>query len=340
MTNSPAIGGADLFVARRGKRARTLGRKKTPSELWTAPEPNARPSEALGEPVLVDHRESRVRTTLARQALEIVFQPIVDLRTGGVAGAEALARFLLPPCRPPDVWFAEAAAVGLGVDLELAALRLALAQLDRLPAGLYLSLNASVETIMSEEFRDTVAAVPTERLVLELTEHTEVEDYARLEQSIEDLRSRGARLAVDDAGAGYSSFRHILNLHPEVIKLDIGLTRGIDGDPVRRALGSALLTFGADAYNASIVAEGIETEGEFKTLRDLGCRFGQGFYLGRPGRLKVPRPERVVLSEHHEGEGASTLLVSCSGAAGPPPDRATGTERVETSAETDSRSLP
>jgi hypothetical protein len=96
---------------------------------------------------------------------------------------------------------------------------------------------------------------------------------------------------VDDAGAGYSSFRHILNLHPDVIKLDIALTRGIDGDPARRALGSALLTFGLDAYNASIEAEGIETEGEFKTLRALGCPFGQGYYLGRPGKLRTTRPD-------------------------------------------------
>jgi EAL domain-containing protein (putative c-di-GMP-specific phosphodiesterase class I) len=237
---------------------------------------------------LRDHREKLIRVTLADHALEIVFQPNVDLRSGGVVGAEALARFAQPPIRPPDVWFAEAASVGLVVELEIAAIRSALDQLGRLPSGLYLSLNASVETILSDEFRRTLAKVAAERLVLELTEHTEVRDYRQLEQSIEDLRSNGVRLAVDDTGAGYSSFRHILNLHPEVIKLNIGLTRGIDGDPVRRALGSALLTFGADAYNATIVAEGVETEGEFITLRALGCRFGQGFYLGRPGRLRVP----------------------------------------------------
>ena len=238
-----------------------------------------------------EHREKLIRVTIANRAHETVFQPIVDLNSGGAVGAEALARFAEPPIRPPDVWFAEAAALGLGVELEMAALRLALEQLRQLPPGLYLSLNVSVETIMSEEFGASFADVPAERVVLELTEHTEIRDYVQFERTIEDLRSKGVRLAVDDAGAGYSSFRHILNLHPDVIKLDIALTRGIDGDPARRALGSALMTFGLDAYNASIVAEGIETEGEFKTLRALGCPFGQGYYLGRPGKLQSARPD-------------------------------------------------
>jgi len=240
---------------------------------------------------LREHRQKLIRVTIANRSHGTVFQPIVDLKSGGAVGAEALARFPEPPIRPPDVWFAEAASVGLGIELEMAALRLALEQLRHLPTGLYLSLNASVETIMSEEFGSCFADVPAERVVLELTEHTEVLDYLQFEQTIANLRSKGVRLAVDDAGAGYSSFRHILNLHPDVIKLDIGLTRGIDGDPARRALGSALLTFGLDAYNASIVAEGIETEGEFSTLRALGCPFGQGYYLGRPGKLRVERPE-------------------------------------------------
>ena len=157
--------------------------------------------------------------------------------------------------RAPDAWFADAASVGLGVELELTALDMALEQLHLLPANLYLSLNASVETIMSEQFRATFAGIPAERIVLELTEHTRVDDYHKFEQSIEAIRSKGVRLAVDDAGAGYSSLQHILNLQPDVIKLDIGLTRGIDKDPARRALGRALLTFGLDAYKASIIAE-------------------------------------------------------------------------------------
>jgi EAL domain-containing protein (putative c-di-GMP-specific phosphodiesterase class I) len=197
----------------------------------------------------------------------------------------------MSPDRPPDVWFAEAREIGLGIELEMAALRMALGQLRQLPSGLYLSLNASPDTMMSPEFRALVAEAPAERVVLELTEHDRIDDYELFEKAANELRSHGVRLAVDDAGAGFASFRHILNLHPDIIKLDIGLTRGIDGDPARRALGSAMLAFGLDAFGAAIVAEGIETEGEFKTLRGLGCRFGQGYYLGRPGRLRLPRPQ-------------------------------------------------
>jgi EAL domain-containing protein (putative c-di-GMP-specific phosphodiesterase class I) len=234
---------------------------------------------------LHEQRDQLIRVTIANRSLETHFQPIVDLRSGRAVGSEALARFAQQPIRPPDVWFAEAASVGLGTELELTALDLALGQLHRLPAGMYLSLNASAETIMSEPFRAILAGVPAERIVLELTEHSPIDDYLRFERSIQDLRSKGVRLAVDDAGAGFSSFRHILDLHPDVIKLDIGLTRGIDRDPARQALGRALLAFGLETYNTTIVAEGIETEGELATLRSLGCPSGQGFFLGRPSRL-------------------------------------------------------
>ena len=228
-------------------------------------------------------------------------------------GVEALTRFETTPTRPPDVWFAEAKEVGLGVELEMATLRSALSQLSRVPSGVYLSLNASPDTMMSEEFRDAVLEASAERLVLELTEHESIDDYSQLEKIVDELRSSGLRLAVDDAGAGFSSFRHILNLRPDIIKLDIGLTRGIDGDSARRALGSAMLTFGLDAYNAAIVAEGIETEAEFNTLRGLGCRFGQGYYLGRPGRLRPldrlhDESRQLSLTSAEETQSTTTVV--------------------------------
>lgn len=224
----------------------------------------------------------------------MVFQPIMDLHSGEAVGVEALARFSIPPLRATDQWFAEAAEVGLGTELEMAALCSALEELHKLPSGLYLSLNASPETMMSETFRSAVAATTGERVVLELTEHTGVEDYERLCDSISELRSNGVRLAVDDAGAGFSSMRHILNIQPDIIKLDVGLTRGIDRDPARRALGSALLTFGLEAFDASLIAEGIETPKELSTLQSLGYPYGQGFYLGRPMRMtEVPIPVSV-----------------------------------------------
>jgi EAL domain-containing protein (putative c-di-GMP-specific phosphodiesterase class I) len=292
MASSLPASGGDLFLTRKGRLSRARGRSKGSP----APAPVTEREGAAAERKL-DQRQKVIRATLANQGFEIVFQPIVDLRTGGVAGAEALTRFDGSPDRGPDLWFAEAKEIGLGVELEMAALRSALGQLRQLPSGLYLSLNASPETMMSPEFRTLVAEAPAERVVLELTEHDCIDDYDLFEKAVNELRSHGVRLAVDDAGAGFSSLRHILNLHPDIIKLDIGLTRGIDGDPARRALGSAMLAFGLDAFGAAIVAEGIETEGEFRTLRGLGCRFGQGYYLGRPGKLRLPRPQSDASEE-------------------------------------------
>jgi EAL domain-containing protein (putative c-di-GMP-specific phosphodiesterase class I) len=296
----------DLFIAKKRMLARRY-RMKTQSTRM-ASEGRMTKRNRFDAEQRQEESEKLIRFTIANRTLETHFQPIVDLQSGGAVGTEALARFGQHPFRPPDVWFAEAAAVGLGVELELIALDKALEQLHRLPSGLYLSINASVETIMSEQFQGALAGVPAERLVLELTEHTEVGDYLSFERSIQDIRSQGVRLAVDDAGAGFASFRHILNLQPDVIKLDIGLTRGIDRDPARRALGRALLSFGMDAYNASIVAEGIETRDEFNTLRALGFSVGQGFFLGRPSRLPLQRPARTVFDRRRPLEIPSLTL--------------------------------
>ncbi|HXW31543.1 MAG TPA: EAL domain-containing protein [Acidimicrobiales bacterium] len=278
--NAPPKPTGDLFLVKKGRLTRRLRQAGSGLEVVGT----------RGPELDREQREERVRRVLAQRSLEMFLQPIMDLKSGRSVGVEALSRFRVEPVRPPDVWFSEAASVGLGIDLEMLAVGKALEILPRLPSGLYLSINASVDTIMSERFRQVLSGEATDRIVLEITEHTRVSDYATFRQRIQELRSMGLRLAVDDAGAGYASFRHVLNLRPDVIKLDIGLTRGIDSDPARRALGSALLTFGLDAYNASMVAEGIETAAELDTLRDLGCPLGQGFYLGRPGRLRTETP--------------------------------------------------
>ena len=123
---------------------------------------------------------SASRRVLEGEGLSVVLQPIVELAGGRVVAAEALSRFAAEPRRPPDAWFAEAAAVGLGVELELAAIRAALERLDALPAGVRLSLNASPAALLAPELVEALAAVPGARLALELTEHAPVADYAAL----------------------------------------------------------------------------------------------------------------------------------------------------------------
>jgi len=223
----------------------------------------------------------RLCALIACRGLQMVYQPIVDLASGTVVGAEALARFESTPARGPDAWFGEADAVGRGTELELLAIELAVAGIGALPSGAYLSMNVSPHTILSGELDACLAGVPPGRLVLELTEHAPIEEYADLVCALERLRQAGLRLAIDDAGSGYASFRHILQLRPDIIKLDQSLIRDIDLDPGRRALAMALITFAGET-GSRIVAEGVETERELEVLRALGVSTAQGYLLGRP----------------------------------------------------------
>lgn len=228
--------------------------------------------------------EQRIRAALEGGVLSMVFQPIMDLATERVSGLEALARFQTNPPRPPNVWFEEARSVGLQHELELLAVLLALGHLDRIPRMHPLSVNLSPTTIMTPMFREVFAQHQVDRVVLEVTEHAPVEDYDRLQRALSWFREGGGRLAVDDAGAGFASLRHILALKPDIIKLDITLTRGIDKDHALRALARALISFAGD-IGALIIAEGIETVEEIEALLDLGVRYGQGYRLGRPAPL-------------------------------------------------------
>ena len=242
-------------------------------------------------------RERSERTALVRQRLEgrglaVHLQPIVDLESGRVVGAEALARFAPPPLRPPNHWFAAARSVGLGRELELAAVDVALTQLPLLSSDEFLSINISPDTALAPGLHHRLVRVDASRVVLELTEHDHVDDYGKLLPELARLRSRGVRIAADDTGAGYAGLQHLLRLEPDILKLDLDLIRGIDGDPVRRALATSMVRFAADV-GADLVAEGIETEAELVTLRGLGVTLGQGYHLGRP----VPPPLQVRQSQ-------------------------------------------
>jgi EAL domain-containing protein (putative c-di-GMP-specific phosphodiesterase class I)/CheY-like chemotaxis protein len=228
----------------------------------------------------------RIRRVVDGSGPQVLFQPIYDLVELDAVGVEALARFSPEYPGPPDVWFADAAAVGLLPDLELAAVRRAMAHIDDVPAPMWMSVNVSPDTATAHGFLDLVEP-SAKRVVIEITEHAPVEDYDALNESLRSFRAAGGRLAVDDAGAGFSSLRHILRLAPDFIKLDGALTRGIDADRTKRALGAALISF-ASEIEVPIIAEGIETQEEVDALRELDVTCGQGFFLGEPGPLPQP----------------------------------------------------
>ena len=219
---------------------------------------------------------------LADLAFHPVFQPIVEVETQTIVGFEALTRF--SDGTRPDIRFAEAQRAEIGAAFELAALRLACRDSESLPPDLFLSLNISPRTVI--EHADDLRAIleGTGRpIVLELTEHVPIDDYAEIRRALSGLRS-DIRVAVDDAGAGYASFRHILELGPSLAKLDISLVRGIDGDNLRQGLAAGLNYF-ALRTGCRLIAEGVETQEEADTLLELGVEFAQGYLYGRPTRV-------------------------------------------------------
>jgi EAL domain-containing protein (putative c-di-GMP-specific phosphodiesterase class I) len=219
---------------------------------------------------------------------EIVFQPIMDLNTGQPVGFEALSRF--PSDEPPDRCFAEAWSLGLGVELELSAIESAFKHFNLFGDREFLAINVSPAAMLEDRFFETVVSHGRNRVVVEVTEHQPVESYDDLRYVCKALRDEGIRIAIDDAGAGYSSLHHILMLAPDIIKIDMSLTHDIDHDPVKRALAVSLLNFSEETH-ATVVAEGIETEAELHTLKELGVPWGQGFHMGRPdSESKVLRP--------------------------------------------------
>lgn len=227
-------------------------------------------------------RRRRIEDIINNESLSLVFQPIVNLATGKIVAVEALSRFPEPPYQSAGTWFSEARSVNLGVSLELLAVRSALRYLPRIPDGCLLDINVGAEAIVTSDFRRIISHGDPSRIVLELTEDTEISDYQRLLNCFEQLKDTGFRIALDDTGAGFASFSHLVRLSPDVIKLDRDMIRGLDHDPVRHSLCAAVATF-ADDTGAMVIAEGIEQGAEAAALKELGIDFGQGFYLGRPG---------------------------------------------------------
>ena len=226
---------------------------------------------------------SRIRSVLDDEEVNIEFQPVFDLADNRVVSLEALARFWREPMRSPADWFAEANGVGLGAELELAAIEAAVERLSEFPSDVALAINASPATVLHPRFFELVLGI-ADRLIIEITEHAQVEDYDELAEALAPLRACGARLAIDDVGAGFASLRHILRLEPDIVKLDLTLTHDISCDPAREALASSLVRF-AEGIDATITAEGIESPEDLAVLRSLGVAYGQGFYLARPSSL-------------------------------------------------------
>jgi EAL domain-containing protein (putative c-di-GMP-specific phosphodiesterase class I)/CheY-like chemotaxis protein len=261
----------------------------------------------LGRTLALRREASDVRHSLAvviaERSFSPVFQPILAIGSSRVVGHEALTRF--DDGVPPNQRFANATSVGLGLELEFATLEVAIKAARSLPSGTWLSLNVSPAATLAGEPLARLLRRARQPVVLELTEHTAVHDYPALRRAIAEL-GPGIRVAVDDAGAGYASMQHVVEVRPDFVKLDISLVRGIDGDRARQALVAGMRYF-AEETNCVTLAEGVETAAELETLKRLGIVLGQGYLLGRPApassqidvtpRVRRRSPSRVGASQ-------------------------------------------
>ena len=249
-------------------------------------------------------------------ALTMVFQPVLDLRTGRVAAYEALARFNRTPralagqvVRAGAPLRARRGARGARAGGGAGGRRTA-------RAGTRLTLNLSLSSLGAPE----IEAVLPERLedfVIEVTENELAVGDPATAAAIAALRARGAALAVDDTGAGYAGLTHVMRLAPDVIKLDRALTTDIDSDPVKAALVSSFVRYARD-IDATVCAEGIETAAELARLAELDVAFGQGFHIGRPSAPWIvvnPEPAaasrasfRAAFADDHVGSDLERLM--------------------------------
>lgn len=222
----------------------------------------------------------RIQRVLTGDNYHLVFQPIVELSSLRMVGVEALSRFTMEPQRGPLEWFADAQTCGLRTALELLAVTEALGAMNRHGGDFVLAVNVSPSTLRTDSFKQLLPQ-RADRLVVEITENAAVECYDVMREGIQELETRGGRIAIDDVVAGYATLRHILRLEPRYIKLDIDLTRHIASDRRVRALAMGLSAFALE-LDAQIIAEGIESEAERQALYACNIPLGQGYHLGRP----------------------------------------------------------
>ncbi len=228
-----------------------------------------------------DEQRAGIAAIISDERLRVALQPVVCLQTGNCLGVEALSRFPTG-FGSPDAVFASAAEVGLDFELERLAVGQAIQVLPRLPEHQFLSVNLSPSVALNLGLevpgdRDHLL----KRLVVEITEHAAVAGYAELRERLQPYRDRGLRLAIDDAGAGYASLHHIVELEPDIIKIDRSLIHGVSTDRGRRSVVSALVLLALD-LQAVVVAEGIEDVEDFFAAGDLGVDAAQGFLFARP----------------------------------------------------------
>ncbi|MET4591298.1 EAL domain-containing protein [Arthrobacter sp. 754] len=266
-----------------------LERRQQDSENGATPDAARAPQPLNSMPPLLAERLdslrslSRISALLENQMLMTAFQPIYGLASRSVVGVEALSRFVSDDGAGAELWFAEAAAVGMGANLEFSALGSAAAAAATLPPNLYVALNISPKSCLDPRLPELFdhISLPISRIVLELTDGIPDEEYSHFVAAITPLRERGLRIAIDDSHPHAGALSRMLHLRPDFIKLGRNMISGVDQDDSQRVLAACMVDF-AEQIGSVLVAEGVETAEELRVLTELGFSAGQGYLLGRP----------------------------------------------------------
>jgi PAS domain S-box-containing protein len=281
-----------LAVGSLGREAEDSGYQTLPVIAEFAPVASALLGVDLHAHQMAEELRARLEVIVKSGAFHPVFQPVVELASGRVVGYEALTRFA--DGDPPYTRFSAAWSIGSGVELELATLDRAVRIAKNLPPGRWLSVNLSPRLLHHLDAIRGILDQANRPLVLEITEHELISDYVAVREALHKLSP--ARISVDDAGAGFTNFAHIVDLQADFVKLDIGLVRGVDTDLARQAMIVALCHFARNT-DCQLIAEGVETRDEAKTVKSLGVEFGQGYWYGRPlevEALQTAKKTKVV----------------------------------------------
>jgi EAL domain-containing protein (putative c-di-GMP-specific phosphodiesterase class I) len=236
--------------------------------------------EASRHAMATQARRTEIRDVVDRGSFQVAFQPVFDLEDLTVAGVEALARFDGASALRPDAWIAEAWALGLGLDLELAILSRAVGAADRLHPGVFLAVNVSLLALVTDRFREALSGVDGLRsIVAEVTQPLQPEDDDSLTGPMAGLRARGLRLALR-AGEG-TDLGRLQSLGPDILEVEVASVGDLNSDPERLRILRDLVRAAGD-IGAAVAAVGIETATQLRTLRETGVAYGQGYLLARP----------------------------------------------------------
>lgn len=240
---------------------------------------------------------------LNRKSITTVFQPIISLRDGSIFGYEALSRGPEDTeMQSPNILFEYAEKLEKTWDLELICRTKAIEAFHSLKTKLKLFLNVNPKIIHDIKFKKGFTkeylfkyGMDPENIIFEITERGSIDNISDLVRTINNYKNQNYKIAIDDAGAGYSGLNMISDINPHFIKLDMNLIRDIDKDVTRQSLIKSFAEF-ASLTNTYLVAEGIETEKELLKLIDIGIHYGQGFFIQKPGPETRPISNDIILT--------------------------------------------